>query len=290
MVGFGTYQMSDEQAEASVAEALKAGFRHIDSAEGYRNEEGTGRGIQKSGVRREDIWVTTKVFPGNPAWDMPEKNYEQTMDACRTSLKQLQLDYVDLYLIHAPFSSLRLEQYKALLELKKLGLAKHVGVSNYTVRHFKEIEDAGLPAPEVNQIELHPICQQKPTTVHMAKTGMATVAYSSLAPASTWRTGDGQGGDKTAHLKKECQEVVQKVAAKHGVSEAKVLLRWGLQKGHVVLTKSSTPDRIRDNLNLFGFKLSAEDMAEIDAQDKQEPIAWAQQGTNPMDAGPPLAK
>uniref|UniRef100_A0A7S0ZQC0 NADP-dependent oxidoreductase domain-containing protein n=1 Tax=Noctiluca scintillans TaxID=2966 RepID=A0A7S0ZQC0_NOCSC len=289
MVGFGTYQMSIGEAEASVTEALKCGFRHIDSAEGYMNEEGTGRALKNSGVPREEMFVTTKVFPGNLAWGVPEKSFDDTITACRKSLEQLQLDYVDLYLIHAPFSSTRMEIYKALQEIKTQGLAKRVGVSNYTEQHFKEIADAGLPLPEVNQIELHPICQQKPTLASMAKFGTLAVAYSVLAPLSTWRTGEGQGGDKTAHLKQDCQVVVEEIAQKLSVSESQVLMRWGLQKGYVVLTKSTRPERIRDNFDVFGFEISSEDMQNLDAQDQQQPIAWAANGTNPMDASPPLA-
>ncbi len=110
LVGFGTYQLSIDQAEFCVKEALKAGFRHIDSAEGYNNEEGTGKGIQAAGVSRDDIFVTTKLFPGYTQWGAPEKTYEQTIETLKNQLKQLQLDYVDLYLIHAPLSELRLEQ------------------------------------------------------------------------------------------------------------------------------------------------------------------------------------
>ncbi len=131
LVGYGTYQLSTSQAEVCVAEALKAGFRHIDSAEGYNNEEGTGKGIKASGIPREEIFVTTKIFPGYEQWDSKEKDYDQTLANLKDQLQTLQLDYVDLYLIHAPFSSLRLEQWRALMDLKRQGLTKHIGVSNY---------------------------------------------------------------------------------------------------------------------------------------------------------------
>ena len=130
LVGFGTYQLSTEQAEEAVALALQAGFRHIDSAEGYHNEEGTGKALAACGIPREEIFVTTKVFPGYTGWGMPEKGYEETLEACGKSLNALQLDYIDLYLIHVP-SSLRLEQWRALVELKKQGKVKHIGVSNF---------------------------------------------------------------------------------------------------------------------------------------------------------------
>jgi 2,5-diketo-D-gluconate reductase A len=153
LVGFGTYQLSIDQAEFCVNEALKAGFRHIDSAEGYNNEEGTGKGIKAAGVYRDDIFVTTKLFPGYKQWGAPEKTYEQTIETLKNQLKQLQLDYVDLYLIHAPLSELRLEQWNAFVELKKSGLTRHIGVSNYNEERLKEVLDADLAKPEANQVE-----------------------------------------------------------------------------------------------------------------------------------------
>ena len=157
LVGFGTYQLSIDQAEFCVIEAIKAGFRHIDSAEGYQNEEGTGRGIIKgmkeASISRDDIFVTTKLFPGFKQWGAPEKNHEQTIETLKKQLKQLQLDHVDLYLIHAPLAELRLEQWKALVELKKLGLTKHIGVANYNEERIKEILNSGLAKPEANQVE-----------------------------------------------------------------------------------------------------------------------------------------
>ena len=116
LVGFGTYQLSTEDAELSVSEALKAGFRHIDSAEGYKNEKGTGNAIRKSGIPREEIFLTTKLFPGNTQWGVQEKTYDATIETFKNQLKELQVDYLDLYLIHAPLASLRLEQWKALIE------------------------------------------------------------------------------------------------------------------------------------------------------------------------------
>jgi len=290
LVGFGTYQLSVEQAEQSVCEALKAGFRHIDSAQGYNNEEGTGRGIKASGVAREEIFVTTKVMPGYVPWGMQEKKFDEVIEACKKSLADLQLDYCDLYLIHGPFASIRLEQWKALVEIKKLGLAKHIGVSNYNTARFKEIADAGLPLPEVNEVEFHPLCQQKELTKFMKENGVLPVAYSSLATASTWRTAEGQGGDKTAHLKEGCYKVQKEIADRLKVSEARLLLRWGLQRDYAVLTKSCNPDRIRENLDLFGnFRIGDDDVKKLDDLDKNEAVAWAANGVNPMALDVPLA-
>jgi 2,5-diketo-D-gluconate reductase A len=280
-VGFGTYQMSVEQAEASVAEALKAGFRHIDSAQGYFNEVGTGKAIKASGISREDLFVTTKVFPGYKGWGQEEKGYEETIQSCKKSLEELQLDYVDLYLIHMPTSN-RVEQYKALVELKKQGLAKHIGVSNFTEKHIQDLLDAGLPMPEANQLEFHPICAQAKLTPYMQEHGIAPVAYSSLATLSTWRTQEGQGGDKTSHLMEDAQKAQKEISERLGVSEAQILLRWGIQRGYAVLTKSSTPKRIAANIDVFGFELSDEDMEKLNSLDKDQHVAWVASGLNPQ--------
>jgi 2,5-diketo-D-gluconate reductase A len=265
LLGFGTYQLSTGQAEFCVKEALKAGFKHIDSAEGYNNEEGTGKGIKAAAVSRNDIFVTTKLFPGYKQWGAPEKTYEQTIETLKNQLQQLQLDYVDLYLIHAPLSTYRLEQWNALVELKKSGLTRHIGVSNYNEERLKEILDAGLAKPEANQVEFHPICARMDLTRYMKEHSIAPIAYSSLAPLSTWRTEEGQGGEVLAEIKKDCQSVTKEIAAKLTVSEAKLLLRWGLQHDYCVLTKSSKPERIRENFNLFDFEIPDNDMERIES-------------------------
>jgi 2,5-diketo-D-gluconate reductase A len=286
LVGFGTYQLSIDQAEFCVNEALKAGFRHIDSAEGYNNEEGTGKGIKAAGVSRDDIFVTTKLFPGNKQWGAPEKTYGQTIEMLKNQLKQLQLDYVDLYLIHAPLSELRLEQWNALVELKKAGLTKHIGVSNYNEARLKEILDADLAKPEANQVEFHPICAQIDLTRYMKENSIAPIAYSSLAPLSTWRIEEGQGGEVLAEMKAECQSATNEIATKLKVSEAKLLLRWGLQHGYCVLTKSSKPERIRENLNLFDFEIPDNDMERLNRLNQNQAFAWAANGLNPMEVAP----
>jgi 2,5-diketo-D-gluconate reductase A len=288
LVGFGTYQLSVDQAEFCVNEALKVGFKHIDSAEGYNNEEGTGKGIKAAGIPRDDIFVTTKLFPGYKPWAAPEKTYKQTIETLKNQLRQLQLDYVDLYLIHAPLSELRLEQWNALAELKKSGLTKHIGVSNYNEEKLREIFDADLPKPEANQVEFHPICAQTDLTRYMKENSIAPIAYSSLAPLSTWRAEEGQGGEVLAEIKEECQLVTNEIAAKLEVPEAKLLLRWGLQHGYCVLTKSSKPERIRENLNLFDFEIPENDMERLNRLNQNQAIAWAADGLNPMEAAPPL--
>ncbi|MBI2419182.1 MAG: aldo/keto reductase [Ignavibacteriales bacterium] len=292
LMGFGTYQLATAQAELCVYEALKAGFRHIDSAEGYNNEEGTGKGLQKgikaAGITRDDIFLTTKLFPGYKQWGAPEKTYEQTIATLKTQLKNLRLDYVDLYLIHAPLSELRLEQWNALVHLKESGLTKHIGVSNYNEGRINEILDAGLPKPEANQIEFHPICARVDLTRYMKENSIEPVAYSSLAPLSTWRTEEGQGGEVLAGIKKECQKVTSEIALKLKVSEANVLIRWGLQHGYSVLTKSSKPERIHENLKVFDFEIPGIDMGHLNSLSLNQAIAWAASGLDPMGAAPTL--
>ena len=290
LLGFGTYQMSSEQAEASVVDAITAGFRHIDSAEGYSNEDGTGRGIQKgleqAGLKRDDLFITTKLFPGYLPWGAPDKTYEQTLQNLKTQLKQLQLDYVDLYLIHGPMSGLRLEQWRAFIELKRMGLTRHIGVSNYHQAQIEEILDAGFDKPEANQVEFHPIYAQVELRQYMRAHNIAPIAYSPLAPLSGWRTEEGQGGEVLAELKTEAQKVIKNIADKLGVAEAKLLLRWGLQHGFATLTKSTKPQRIRENLNVFDFEIPRDDMQRLDQLDQNQPIAWAANGIDPMEAVP----
>jgi 2,5-diketo-D-gluconate reductase A len=288
LMGFGTYQLSIEQAEICVKEALQAGFRHIDSAEGYNNEEGTGRGLKAAGLARDEVFITTKLFPGYKGWGAPEKTYEQTIASLKNQLVQLQLDYVDLYLIHAPLSELRLDQWRALVELKKQGLARHIGVSNYDEERINEILTAGLPKPEANQVEFHPLCAQVELTQYMEAQSIAPIAYSSLAPLSTWRMAEGQGGEVLAERKTEAQSVLKEIAATLGVSEARVLLRWGLQHGYCVLTRSTKPERMRENLDVFEFEISATDMARLNNLNQQQAFAWAANGMNPMEVAPPL--
>ena len=288
LVGYGTYQLSADQAEACVIEALKAGFRHIDSAEGYQNEEGTGRGIKASGIVRDELFITTKLFPGYEDWGLPEKDYKQTVENLKVQLKILQLDYADLYLIHAPFSSTRLEQWRALVDMKKEGLVRHIGVSNYNQERIQEIIDAGMPVPEANQIEFNPICAQKELTQFMEDKSIAPVGYSVLAPLSAWRMEEGQGGDTLAEIKTDCQQVTKEIADKLNVSEARVLLRWGLQRGYTVLTKTGQTKRIKENLDLFDFEIPAGDMARLNSLDQQKPMAWAANGVDPMQIAAPL--
>jgi 2,5-diketo-D-gluconate reductase A len=201
-VGFGTYLVSNEDAPKAVQAAIECGYRHIDTASGYRNEAAVGEGIRaglaSTGLTRKDIFVTTKLWPGNPAWGDAPRTHEQTLAECDASLERLGLDHVDLYLIHAPSGgSERLSQWRALIELQAAGKARSIGVSNFNQTHLEEIRSAGLKTPDANQIELHPWSQKPELLAYMAESGIAPIAYSSLVPLSTWRTEEGQASAKT---------------------------------------------------------------------------------------------
>ena len=282
-VGFGTYLISNSEVRAAVTTAIRAGYRHLDTAEIYRNEEGVGVAIQASlkreGLLREQIFVTTKLWPGNAEWGETPKTTESTVESLNASLARLQLDYVDLYLIHAPYRrEQRLEQWRGLVELRRLGKARAIGVSNFSQAHINEITAAGLPVPDANQIELHPWSQKPELVSFLAERGIAAIAYSSLVPLSTWRAVVGQDSAKTEQMKADGQRTdspFRIMARKYSVSEAQVLLRWAVQKGYAVLPKSTNPERILQNIDLFSFSIDDEDMGTIESMDRGDGVAWS---------------
>lgn len=279
VVGFGTYLIEQDDAAQAVQAAISAGYRHIDTAAVYNNEQGVGEGIRQglasNGLSRNSLFVTTKLWPGAAEWGEKPKTFEQTLEACENSLHLLGLDYIDLYLIHSPHGgSQRLNEWKALLELQKMGKARSIGVSNYSQIHLDEIEAAGLPMPDVNQIELHPWSQKSDLIQYMRDRNITPIAYSSLAPLSTWRTGAGQDSAKPDELKAG-DTVFAEMAASYGVTEAQFLLRWGIQNGYAVLPKSLNPVRMRQNLDLAGFDIKPADMDLIRYMDRGAGIAWS---------------
>ena len=275
-VGLGTFQMSGSACESAVKLALGAGYKHIDTAEGYRNEAEVGKGIHASGVDRASVYVTTKSWPGNPAWGMPAKTYEQTIEACKQSASHL--GSIDLYLIHAPMAGskeARIEQWKALVECRRLGLCKSIGVCNYGVSHLEEIAEAKLPMPAANQLELHPMNQYAELLAYMAKHKILPIAYSSLALLSSWREGYTESkGTKSEEETRTGEQAVAAVAGRLGVSPARVLLRYALQKGWPCLPKSTQEARIRENIDLDSFELGVEDMKALDALERGTAFAW----------------
>jgi 2,5-diketo-D-gluconate reductase A len=282
-LGCGTYLIADNEVAKVVTEAIRAGYRHIDTAEGYQNESGVGAGIKQAleseGLARGDLFVTTKLWPGNPVWGQSAKTTESTVTSLDESLKRLGLDYVDLYLIHAPFErDQRLAQWRGLVELKRQGKARAIGVSNFGIKHIEGLKAADLPVPVANQIELHPWSQKPELVRYLNDNAITPIAYSSLVPLSTWRTAEGQDSAKTDRMKADGEQAeapFKVMAKKYGVSEAQVLLRWAIQKGYPVLPKSTDPDRIRKNADIFGFNVDDEDMAAIEKMDRGDGVAWA---------------
>ncbi|MBL8952402.1 MAG: aldo/keto reductase, partial [Myxococcaceae bacterium] len=249
---------------------------HIDTAEFYQNEDGVGAGLRAANLERKDVFITTKLWPGNAAWGQTPKTFETTIAALSQSLAKLKLDYVDLYLIHAPFEKeQRLAQWRALVELKKQGKTRSIGVSNFNVSHLEELKAAGLPQPEANQIELHPWSQKPELVGYLEKNGIVPIAYSSLVPLSTWRTAPGHASGKTAAMQKDSESSPFKaLGEKYKKTESQVLLRWAVQKGWPVLPKSTKPERIKENADVFSFALDDADMASIAKMDRGDGIAW----------------
>ncbi|MDX6313943.1 MAG: 2,5-diketo-D-gluconate reductase [Streptomyces sp.] len=245
-LGFGVWQVPDDEARAAVATALEAGYRSIDTAAIYENEKGTGQAIAAAGLPREELFVTTKL------WNA-EHGYDSTLRAFDASLDRLGLDYVDLYLIHWPVPSrgLYLDTWRAFEKLYADGRTKAIGVSNFPVAQLQEVLDEGSVVPAVNQIELHPNLPQAELRAFHAAHGIATEAWSPL--------GSGRGLLEDPAL--------AALATKHGKTPAQVVLRWHIQIGNVVIPKSVTPSRIAENFQVFDFALDADDLAAIDALD-----------------------
>ncbi|MDG4859795.1 aldo/keto reductase [Streptomyces sp. T-3] len=246
-LGFGVWQVPDDEAAQAIGTALKAGYRSIDTAAIYGNEAGTGRAIADSGIAREDIFVTTKL------WNA-DQGYDATLRAFDTSLAKLGLDHVDLYLIHWPLPSKDsyVDTYKAFEKIYADGRAKAIGVSNFLPEHLERLLGETSVVPVINQIELHPQLQQSALRASHAQHGIATEAWSPL--------GQGKG-------LLEVPTIVA-IAQKHGRTPAQVVLRWHLQLGNVVIPKSVTPSRIAENIDVFGFELDDEDLTAIAALDE----------------------
>lgn len=280
-IGFGTYHLSEADAEARVATALDLGYRHVDTAEKYRNETGVGAAIRSriahGDLTRQDVFVTTKLWPGNPARGETSKTEAATIASLDASLARLGLDHVDLYLLHAPFHpEHRLEQWRGLVELQQQGKVRAIGVSNFSREHIEALVAAGLPMPVANQIEVHPWSQKPDLTSYLADHGIAVIAYSSLAPLSSWRAAAGQGSGKTEQMKFEGQDApFRDMARKYGVSEAQVLLRWALQMGYAVIPKSAHEARMRSNMDLRSFTIDRADMVAMSQMDRGGGIAWS---------------
>jgi diketogulonate reductase-like aldo/keto reductase len=246
-LGLGVFQTPAEETERVVLTAFEAGYRHVDTAAIYRNEAGVGRAVASSGLARDEVFVTTKLWNDNQGRD-------RAPGALAASLERLGLDYVDLYLIHwpAPGNDKYLETWEVLLELQQEGLARAVGVSNFQVPHLERIIEATGVSPAINQIELHPWLQQSELRAFGDEQRIVTEAWSPLA----------KGGDRLA------DPVLKEIAEAYDKSVAQVILRWHVQLGNVVIPKSVTPERIAANIDVFDFTLSDDDLARIAGLDE----------------------
>lgn len=244
-VGLGVFQVPSDEAQAVVEQALEVGYRHVDTAAAYVNEEGVGAAMRASGLPREEVFVTSKIRNGDQGYDQALRAYD---DTCQ----RLDLEVLDLYLIHwpNPAAGLWQDSWRALQRLKEEGRVRAIGVSNFLVEHLEELRGFADRLPAVNQIELHPTFQQPELTAACRSMGIAVEAYSPL----------GQGEDLE-------HPSIGAVAEELGASPAQVILRWHLEKGHVVIPKSSSVERMRANADLDGVALTAEHVAEIDALD-----------------------
>ncbi|WP_270886393.1 aldo/keto reductase [Pedococcus sp. 5OH_020] len=248
-LGFGVWQVPDEQVERAVLTALETGYRSIDTAALYQNEEGVGRALKATDVPRDEVFLTTKV------WN-DRQGYDSTMAAFEESVGRLGVEVLDLYLIHwpAPARDSYVGTWKALLQLRADGRVRSVGVSNFAVEHLQRLADETGELPSINQVELHPYLQQAELRDFHAAHGIVTEAWSPLA------SGGSVLGDDT----------ITQIAGKHGVTAAQAILRWHLELGNVVIPKSVTPSRIRENFDVFGFELDVDDLAAVSRLDRGE--------------------
>ena len=250
MVGFGVYQVSDEDTEKAVLEALKAGYRLLDTAAVYGNEAGVGRAIKASGIPREEIFVTTKL------WIQPENGYENTKKALENSLTRLGLDYVDLYLMHQPFGDVH-EQWRAMEDLYKAGKVRAIGVSNFHMDRLMDLITCHEIVPAVNQIETHPFYQRDAEIAFHKELGILQQAWAPLAEGK---------------FEIFSNPILTQIAQKHGKSVAQVVLRWLNQRGVAIIPKSVKVERMLENREIFDFTLDEQDLAQVATLNRDEII------------------
>jgi diketogulonate reductase-like aldo/keto reductase len=251
ILGLGVYQSRPgQETYDAVRAALEAGYRHVDTARVYGNERDVGRAVRDSGIPREQVFVTTKL------WNA-DHGFEQALRACDQSLARLGLDRVDLYLVHWPVEGQRAETWRAMERILADGKARAIGVSNYTIRHIEELLSTAKVPPAVNQVEFHPFLFQRDLLEHCRRRGIRIEAYAPLVKAQRME-----------------HPVLVRVARKHGKTPAQVLIRWCLEHEVVVIPKSVRPERIRENLEVFDFSLDAADLTELDGLDEGYRTSW----------------
>ena len=241
VIGLGVGELSESETERAVSAALEAGYRLIDTAAAYGNEAAVGRAIAASGLPRAEVFVTTKLAT-------PDQGFQSSQDACKASLERLGLDYVDLYLIHWPAEErgAYVDSWGGLMKAKEVGDARSIGVCNFTPEHLSTVIELSFFVPAINQIELHPLLNQAELRAANAEHNIVTEAYSPL--------GIGNLLDNPA---------IATVAAAHDKTPAQVLIRWSIQLGNVVIPRSSSPERIAQNLDVFDFELTDDEMATL---------------------------
>ena len=280
-IGLGTYNMNSQEAEEMTYAAIEYGYRHIDTAAVYRNEDGVGAALRKifadTDLKRSDLTITTKLWPGGLVKVDRVKNKEGTIKSLDKSLRNLDLDFVDLYLIHSPHAkNKRLDQWETLLSQQEQNKVKNIGVSNWGINHIEELNDKGYPLPAANQIELHPWSQKPELVSYLKEKGIDIIAYSSLVPLSTWRHKDGENSLKTDEMYKDSENSespFKKLASQYEVTEAQLLLKWALQLGYAILPKSIQIDRMKNNFDL-NFTISEIDMQLIEQLDRGGSVTW----------------
>ena len=252
ILGYGVYQISKEECERCVLDALEVGYRHIDTAQSYFNEEQVGNAIKKSKVSREEIFLTSKVW-------IEHYGYEECKKSVLESLRKLQTDYIDLMLLHQPFGDIY-GAWRALVELYNEGKLRAIGVSNFYPDRLVEFANFNKVKPMVNQIETNPICQQVEARKWLDKYG---VVHESWAPFGEGRNGLFEN------------EFLKEIGKKYGKSTAQVMLRWNIQRGVVVIPKSTHKERMIENFDVFDFKLSYDDMNKIKSLDQQNSLFFS---------------
>lgn len=240
-LGLGVWQATNEQVELAIDTALEVGYRSIDTAAAYKNEDGVGSALKKAGLPRDELFITTKLWNDNQ--QRPRQGLEE-------SLEKLQLDFVDLYLMHWPVPSQDhyVEAWLGMIELQKQGLVKSIGVCNFQVNHLQRLIDETGVTPVINQIELHPLMQQRQLHAWNATHKIQTESWSPLA----------QGGKGVFD-----QKIIRDLADKYGKTPAQIVIRWHLDSGLVVIPKSVTPSRIAENFDVFDFRLDKDELGEI---------------------------
>jgi len=250
-VGLGLWQVREPAVfEAAFRQALLDGYRHFDTAQAYGNESMFGACWHESGLKREELFITTKIGVQN-------FGKHRTANSLKRSLEALETDYVDLLLLHFPVPLLRNRSYKQLEKIMAQGKAKAIGVSNFTIKHLDELLEKTNIVPAVNQVELHVFLQQPELLKYCREKGIVVEAYSPLA-----------------HAKDMDNQMLKELAKRHGKSYAQIMLRWCIQQGMVVLPKSVTPKRITENIDIFDFELSADEMAELTRLDRDLRTCW----------------